>query len=158
MHTHSVPLFRRNTRRKAISNVVSTILLVAIAIVAVTIVFGVVIPMIRHSAPSASIQITQADISGATGVITVTAQNTGSLAATGVTVNIIGPGGNSVASISGASCTPSISTTTTLGPGQSVTCTATSSSIQSGVTYSIQVIMSYTNGQTGSQTVDVTAT
>ncbi|SRR5579875_1927 len=158
MHTYRLSLTRRNTRRKAISNVVSTILLVAIAIVAVAIVFGVVVPMLRHAAPSASVQITQADISGATGVITVTVQNTGSLAATGVTVNIIGPGGTSIASINGASCSPSITGTTTLGPGQSVTCTATSTSVQSGVTYNIQAILTYTNGQTGSQSVDVTAT
>ena len=134
--------------RKAISNVITTILLVVVGIILVGVVFGISSGILGHAAPATGAQFTSATISGETGLMSISVQNTGSAAASSEAVAIYGPSGQ--VTPSSITCNGhSASSTTgkwsiTVSPGQTFSCSATGS-FTSGVTYTIQVTLGYSS-------------
>ena len=141
-------------RRKAISPIIATILVVAMTIVAAGVLYTYFTTTASRAQNTAQVQI-QASLavpSGsasasnpATGTLTVA--NSGSIA-----LSAVSPAGTgfTFAPVSGNPSFP-------IAPGSGLSYTFTSTTAVAGVTYAITVVATFANGATQSQVVDVTA-
>ena len=139
-------------RRKAISPIIATILVVAMTIVAAGVLYTYFTTTASRAQNTAQVQI-QASLvvptgSGAgAGAITVT--NSGSIELTGLTVTSTIPG----FSANGGFSTSALS----VPPGSSASSAFSGTGDTAGTSYSITVVASFANGATQTQVLTVTA-
>ncbi|MGC8970362.1 MAG: CARDB domain-containing protein [Conexivisphaera sp.] len=137
----------RGRRRKAISEMLAVIILLALAVVAGVLVYQIFMGKAGVASQNTAISIQSATISGTTGVMTITIQNTGSASINSLQITVYGSGGSQVLSQSES---------VTLSPGQSWSGTFTGS-FTSGQQYTITVQASSSTGGSTIATVTVTA-
>jgi len=158
------PLVHRNansTRRKAISPIIATIILIVITVVAGAFLYTYATGMMHSGAASqvANVQSAALVVPGGTGpgTLTVTISNGGTV--TIESVNVTNFDGQNLAS------TPVQLITTPIAPGQAASGTVnipnsvitTPSSLTAGQSYELQLTVGYANGQTQVITTSVTA-
>jgi len=147
-----------STRRKAISPIIATIILIVITVVAGAFLYTYATGMMHSGAASqvANVQSAALVVPGGTGAgtLTVTISNGGTVTIQSVTVtNFAGT----------APSTPVPLITSPIAPGQSGSGTLTSSQISAlknvvaGQSYELQLQVQYANGQTQVITTSVTA-
>jgi len=147
-----------SARRKAISPIIATIILIVITVVAGAFLYVYATGMLHSGAASevANVQSASLVVPGGTGAgtLTVTISNGGTVTITSVNVtNFAGQ----------ALSTPVPLITTPIAPGQSASGTLTSSQIAglknvvAGESYELQLQVQYANGQTQVITTSVTA-
>ncbi len=136
-------------RRKAISEMLAVIILLALTVVAGVLVHQIFTGKAGVASSSTAVSIQSAYISGENGVMTLTMQNTGSSIISSVTVSVY-QNGNQVSQLS-----PSLPSNG-IPPGQSWSGTFTGS-FTSGEQYTIIVQASSNTGSSTTSTVTVTA-
>jgi len=155
------PLVHRNAnsaRRKAISPIIATIILIVITVVAGAFLYVYATGMMHSGAASqvANVQSAALVVPGGTGAgtLTVTISNGGT-----VTIESV-----NVTNFNGQALSPPVQLITSpIAPGQSGSGTLTSSqisglsSVVAGQSYELQLTVTYANGQTQVITTSVTA-
>jgi len=147
-----------STRRKAISPIIATIILIVVTVVAGGFLYVYAMGMMHSGAASqvANVQSAALVVPGGTGAgtLTVTISNGGT-----VTIESV-----NVTNFAGAALSPPVQLITTpIAPGQSASGTLTSSQIAglgnvvAGQSYELQLVVQYANGQTQVITTSVTA-
>ena len=136
-------------RRKAISEMLAVIILLALAVVAGVLVYQIFMGKAGVASSNTAISIQSAYISGENGVMTITIQNTGSSIINSITVAVY-QNGNAV------SISPSGPQSVTITPGNSWSQIFTGS-FTPGEPYTIIVTATSNTGGTTTQTVTVTA-
>ena len=139
-------------RRKAISPIIATILVVAMTIVAAGVLYTYFTTTASRAQSTDQIQVSAsiAVASGSgTGTAVVSVTDSGSIALTGLTL------GGSIAPAS-VTWTPGFTTPIPPGGGTSTTF-STASSVTAGVSYTITVAATFANGATQTQVVTITA-
>ncbi|MGC8848688.1 MAG: archaellin/type IV pilin N-terminal domain-containing protein [Conexivisphaera sp.] len=134
-------------RRKAISEMLAVIILLALAVVAGVLVYQIFMGKAGVASQNTAISIQSATISGATGVMTITVQNTGSSSINQLTVTVYP---------SGTSINPSGPQSVSITPGSSWSGTFTGS-FTPGQQYTIVVQATSSTGGSTIATVTVTA-
>jgi flagellin-like protein len=148
-------------RRKAISPIIATILVVAMTIVAAGVLYTYFTTTASRAQNTNQIQVSAAlavpsGTGSGTGTITVT--DSGSTALTGLTVSSTVPGFALGTSAFYTGSTPAaLSPANPLPPGSSVSAIFTGTSVTAGTSYSITVLATFANGATQTQVVIVTA-
>jgi len=147
-----------STRRKAISPIIATIILIVVTVVAGGFLYVYAMGMMHSGAASqvANVQSAALVVPGGTGAgtLTVTISNGGTV--TIKSVNVTNFNGQALPSPMSLISTP-------IAPGQSASGTLTSSNISAlgnivvGQSYELQMTVTYANGQTQLITTSVTA-
>jgi len=150
-----------STRRKAISPIIATIILIVITVVAGAFLYTYATGMMHSGAASqvANVQSAALVVPGGTGTgtLTVTISNGGTVTIN--SVNITNFAGSSISPAVQLITTPiapgqAASGTVTVGSGQTIT---TPTSLTAGESYELQLTVGYANGQTQVITTSVTA-
>ena len=145
-------------RRGGISEVITTVLLIVVAIGLVGFVYTYATGILTRSATSSQFQVSAQIVVPAgsgSGTFVATVVNSGSVAITGISLSPVPP----LAFAGGLSWNPPPpSKTNPMAPGLSTSATATVNSAVAGVSYSVVVIASFANGASSTQVVPVTAT
>ena len=143
-------------RRKAISTIIATILVVAMTIVAAGVLYTYFTTTASRAQNTDQIQVSAslAVPSGSgTGTLVVSVVNSGSIALTSVSTT-----GSTTCSIANTAFTPSPSATSPIAPGSGTSATCqTTAAVTSGVSYSMTVAATFANGATQTQVLTVTA-
>ncbi len=140
-------------RRRAISPIIATILVVAMTVVAAGVLYTYFTTTATRAQVTAQIQVSAALVvpngSGAgTGTVTVT--DSGSVALTGLTLSGTG--------FTFAAFNPAPSGTSPISPGGGTSTTFTGTSVTAGISYALTITATFANGATTSQVITVTAT
>ena len=141
-------------RRKAISPIIATILVVAMTIVAAGVLYTYFTTTASRAQNTNQIQVSAsiAVASGSgTGTAVVSVTNSGSIALTGLTLGgTVVPGTQPI-------WAPAPSSGTPIAPGGGTSTTfSTATSVTAGVSYTITVAATFANGATQTQVVTVT--
>jgi flagellin-like protein len=148
--------FAGYANRVAISEIVATILVIAMTIVAAGVLYSFFTSTVTRAEVSAQVQVSanlavpngQGD-----GTIAVTVVNSGSVAVTGLSIS-----GGIVPSGVTWNPAPSIGNPIPPGGGTSTAIFPTKVPVTAGVSYAVVVVATFANGATASQVVTVTAT
>ena len=133
-------------RRKAISEMLAVIILLALAVVAGVLVYQIFMGKAGVASTNTAISVQSAYINGQTGVFAITIQNTGSNTIQSISISVYQQGQNSPAW--------TYSTSQGISPGQTWSySTSVSGTFQSGTQYTIVVQASTSSSGTGSSTV-----
>jgi flagellin-like protein len=148
--------FKRSTKRIAISEIISTIIVVALTIVAAGVLYTYFTTTASRAQNTAQIQVS-ANIAvpngQGQGIIAVTVTNSGSVALTGLSIS-----GSIVPSNVVWNPQPSANNPIPPGGGTSSAVFPTSVPVTAGVSYALVIVATFANGATSSQVVTVTAT
>ena len=141
-------------RRKAISPIIATILVVAMTVVAAGVLYTYFTTTASRAHRTNQIQVSAsiAVASGSgTGTAVVSVTNSGSIALTGLTL------GGTVVPGTQPTWSPAPSSGTPIAPGGGTSTTfSTATSVTAGVSYTITVAATFANGATQTQVVTVT--
>ena len=140
-------------RRKAISPIIATILVVAMTIVAAGVLYTYFTTTASRAQDTAQVELSGSLVapgsgSGGNGVLAISVTNSGSIALTGITANGI--------------CSPStnfkdpLATPVSPGGGLSDTCSPTSA-VTAGESYTETVVAFFANGASQTQVLSLTA-
>jgi len=148
--------FGGQAKRAAISEIIATIIVAAMTIVAAGVLYNFFTSTATKAEATAQIQVSASiAVPGGQGqgIVTVTVTNSGSVALTGLSIS---------GSVVPASVTwnpqPSASNPIPPGGGTSTAVFPTAVPVTAGVSYAMVVVATFANGATSSQVVTVTAT
>ena len=143
-------------RRKAISPIIATILVVAMTIVAAGVLYTYFTTTASRAQNTDQIQVSASlAVPGGsgTGTLAVSVVNSGSIALTSVSTT-----GSTTCSIANTGFTPTPSATSPIAPGGGTSASCqTTGAVTSGVSYTMTVVATFANGATQTQVVTVTA-
>jgi flagellin-like protein len=143
-------------RRKAISTIIATILVVAMTIVAAGVLYTYFSTTASRAQNTDQIQVSASlAVPGGTGTgtLVVSVVNSGSIALTSVATT-----GTSTCSIANSGFTPTPSGSAPIAPGSGTSANCqTTGTVTSGVSYTMTVAATFANGATQTQVVTVTA-
>jgi flagellin-like protein len=149
-------LWLRGRRRSAISEIIATILVIAMTVVAMGVLYSYFNSTVTKAETTAQIQVSAnlAVPNGqGQGTIVVTVVNSGSVALTGLAVS-----GAIVPSSVVWNPPPSVGSPIPPGGGTSTAVFPTGTSVTAGISYAMVVTAMFANAATESQVVTVTAT
>jgi len=161
-------------RRKGISPIIATIILIVITVAIGGLLYAYVGGMFGSMSTSQDVNIQPSltiPAGASTGTWTVSVKNTGSVAITGMQATLYNSSNKAIAQITGGSLASSSSsssssvisgtfTASTVSPGQTVSGTAMSipsSSVIAGTSYNYQLVVQFANGVQKTYTGAVTA-
>jgi flagellin-like protein len=148
--------FQGGTKRRAISEIIATMLVVAMTILAAGVLYNFFTSTATKAEVTAQVQVSAnlAVPNGqGQGTIAVTVTNSGSVALTGLSIS-----GSVVPSGIVWNPAPSVGSPVPPGGGTSTAVSPTKVSVTAGVSYAMVVVATFANGATSSQVVTVTAT
>ena len=124
----------RHLRRKAISPLIATLILIAITITGGVVVYRLFYSTAGVISQNLHVTVTEASVS-AVGQVSVTAKNDGNLAITSLTMTVLPTLG-----LDTYVCVPTVAIITPLAPGGSVSCTTSGATYPTvGVPYDIRI-------------------